>query len=167
MRTIAVPILLLIVALVASISPANPASRNEERFHDLTYGFSVAVPDFPKQTDAGITVTPVVFGGPLRDGKTPSCNVQIQNVGGSLSNFRTQSLGQLKALGLSLESETHRQVSKRDALLFVSSGHDLKILSLAVQVDQSIDLVTCVAPISQFPAYEKTFQRVIDSFSVN
>jgi ASC-1-like (ASCH) protein len=162
MRTIAVAIT-VIAALVAS---PGSGTQSEERFHDLTYGFSVAVPNFPKETDAGVTVTPVVFGGPLRDGKAPSCNVQIQNVG-TLSNFRIQSLGQLKALGLSLESESRRQVSKKDALLFVSSGHDLKVFSLAVQVDQSIDLVTCVAPLNQFTANEKTFRRVIDSFSVN
>jgi hypothetical protein len=135
--------------------------------HDFAYGYSIAMPDFPKQVDAGVSVTPLSFSGPLDDGKAPSCNVQIQNTGWSLATFRTQSLGQFKALGLSLDSESPRKVSGKDALLFVSSGHDLKMLSLAVQVGQAIYLVTCVSPVNQFPKYEKTFQHMMDSFSLN
>jgi hypothetical protein len=70
---------------------------------------------------------------PIHNGKAPSCNVQIQNMGATLRDFRTQSLGQLKALGITLESETSRKVSGKQALLFASSGHALSILSLAVQ----------------------------------
>jgi hypothetical protein len=139
----------------------------EALVHSAAYGFSVAVPAFPKQTDPGISVTPVTFSGPMRGGKAPVCNVQVQNMGQTLSEFRTQSLGQFQALGLTLDSETPRKVSGKDALLFVSSGHDLKILSLAVPVERSIYLVTCLAPVDQFSMYEQTFHAVIDSFSVD
>ena len=139
----------------------------EALLHSTAYGFSVAAPDFPRQNDAGTSVTPIIFSGPLHDGKTPSCNVQIQNLGWSLSEFRTQSLGQLKTLGLALESETPRKVSGKDALLFVSSGHDVKILTLAVPVERSMYVVTCLATADQFGTYEKAFRGVIDSFSLD
>jgi hypothetical protein len=156
-------------AVVAgSLALTSPEGRSAEALvHSTVYGFSVAVPAFPKQTDSGISVTPIAFSGPVRDGKAPSCNVQIQNMGQSLSEFRTQSLGQFKALGLTLDSETPRKVSGKDALLFVSSGRDLKILSLAVPVGRSIYLVTCLAPADQFSAYEQAFRGVIDSFSLD
>jgi len=147
---------------------ASPVGRCADvAVHNATYGFSVVAPTFPKQTDSGISVTPVTFSGPLHDGKAPSCNVQIQNMGQSLSDFRTQSLGQFKALGITLESETQRKVSGKDALLLVSSGHDLKFLSLAVPIGSSMYLVTCIAPADQFSTYEQTFRGVIDSFSLD
>lgn len=135
--------------------------------HDSTYGFSVALPAFPKQDDAGVAVTPITFTGPIHDGKVPSCNVQIQNMDATLDDFRTQSLGQFKALGVTLESEKRRKVSGKDALLLVSSGRDVKILSLAVEVRRSIYLVTCLASISQFPTYEKVFRDLLDSFAID
>jgi hypothetical protein len=153
--------------LVASAFVSRESRGADALVHSTAYGFSVAMPDFPKQVDVGVSVTPITFGGPLSGGKTPSCNVQIQNMGWTLATFRTQSLGQFKALGLSLDSETPRKVSGKDALLFVSSGHDLKMLSLAVQVKQSIYLVTCVAAIDQFSHYQKTFDQVVDSFSLD
>jgi hypothetical protein len=160
---------MITAAVVAvALTTASPEGRSAEALmHNAAYGFSVAIPAFPKQEDSGISVTPVTFGGPIHDGKAPSCNVQVQNMGATLSDFRTQSLGQFKALGITLESETSRKVSGKDALLFVSSGHDLKILSLAVPVGRSIYLLTCVAPIDQFPTYEKAFRGAIDSFSLD
>ena len=156
-------------AVVAgSLALASLEGRSAEPVvHDTTYGFSIAVPAFPKQQDAGIAVTPITFAGPLHEGKAPSCNVQIQNTDATLSSFRTQSLGQFKALGLTLESEAPRKVSGKDALFLVSSGHDLKIFSLAVQVGRSIYLVTCLAPTDQFQTYEKAFKAAIDSFSLD
>lgn len=160
---------MVITILVAgSLAIASQEGRSAEALlHDPVYGFSVTAPTFPKQDDEGISVTPVSFNGPIHDGKAPSCNVQVQNMGATLSSFRTQSLGQLKALGLSVESETPRKVSGKDALLLVSSGHDVKIISLAVQVRRSIYLVTCLASRDQFPSYEEAFHGVIDSFSVD
>jgi hypothetical protein len=159
----------IITAVVAGfLATASPHARSAEALvHDPTYGFSVAIPAFAKQDDIGVSVTPITFAGPLHGGKVPTCNVQIQNMGATLSSFRTQSLGQFKALGITLESEAPRKVSGKDALLLVSSGHDLKILSLAVQVGRSIYLVTCISPLDQFATYEKVFYSVIDSFSVD
>jgi hypothetical protein len=162
MRTISAAV------VAVSLAIASPEGRSAEALvHDTAYGFSVAVPAFPKQVESGISVTPIAFGGPVHDGKAPSCNVQIQNTGTTLNDFRTQSLGQAKALGISLESETPRKVSGKDALMFVSAGRDLKILSLAVEVGKSIYLVTCVAATDQFSKYEKAFRGVIDSFSLD
>jgi hypothetical protein len=154
--------------LASSLAVASPQGRSAEPVvHDTTYGFSIAAPAFPKEENSGISVTPITFAGPVRDGKAPSCNVQIQNMGATLSSFRTQSLGQFKALGLTLESETKRKVSGKDALYLVSSGHDIKMLSLAVQVGQSIYLVTCLAAADQFAKYEKAFKGAVDSFSLD
>ena len=139
----------------------------EPLVHDSAYGFSVAMPTFPKQVESGVSVTPVTFGGPMHDGAAPSCNVQIQNMNVTLNDFRKQSLVQAKALGITLESETPRKVSGKDALLFVSGTRDVKVLSLAVQVGQSIYLVTCFAAADQFPKYEKAFREVLDSFSLD
>ena len=156
-------------ALVAGVlAIANAESRSAEPLmHDTTYGFSVAVPAFPKQAESGTSVTPVTFGGPIHNGAAPSCNVQIQNMSTTLNDFRAQSIVQAKALGITLESETPRKVSGKDALLFVSARSDLKVLSLAVQVGQGIYLVTCLAATDQFPKYEKAFRGVIDSFTVD
>jgi hypothetical protein len=156
-------------AVVAgSLAIASPQGRSAEPLvHDAAYGFSVAVPAFAKEIESGISITPIAFGGPVHEGKAASCNVQIQNTGATLSDFRTQSLVQAKALGITLESETRRKVSGKDALLFVSSGGELRVLSLAVQVGSSIYLVTCLAATDQFPRYEKTFRSVIDSFSLD
>ena len=154
--------------LVSSLAMASTQGHSAEAVvHDATYGFSIAAPAFPKEEDSGISVTPIIFAGPVRDGKAPSCNVQIQNMGATLSSFRTQSLGQLQALGLTLESETIRKVSGKDALYFVSSGHDVKMLSLAVQVRQSIYVVTCMTAANQFAKYEKALKGAIDSFSLD
>ena len=162
MRTIAAAV------LASSFAFASTQGRSaESMIHDTTYGFSIATPTFPKEDSTGLTVTPITFAGPMRDGKAPSCNVQIQNMGVTLSAFRTQSLGQFKAVGLTLESESKRKVSGKDALYFVSSGHDMKILSLAVEDGQSIYLVTCLAASAQFGQYERAFQVVMDSFSVD
>jgi hypothetical protein len=156
------------ILVAGSVAIASPEGRGAEAVvHDTAYGFSMAVPAFPKQAESGISVTPIVFGGPVHDGKAPSCNVQVQNTGATLDDFRAQSLGQAKLLGIRLESETPRKVSGKDALLFVSSGSDAKILSLAVQVERSIYLVTCVAATDQFRSYEKAFRAVIDSFSLD
>lgn len=156
-------------ALVAAcLAIANAECRSAEpAVHDTTYGFSVAAPAFPKQTDSGTSVTAITFGGPIHDGAAPSCNVQIQNMNITLKDFRAQSLVQAKALGITLESETPRKVSGKDALLFVSSGHDVKVLSLAIQVGQSIYLATCFAATDQFSKYEKAFRGFMDSFALD
>jgi len=162
MRTIAAAV------LAASVALTSPPGRSAESVvHDTTYGFSISAPAFPKEDSMGLSVTPITFTGPVRDGKAPTCNVQIQNMGASLSAFRTQSLGQFKAIGLTLESEAKRKVSGKDALYFVSSGHEVKILSLAVQQGKSIYLVTCLAAADQFAKYEKAFQAAMDSFALD
>jgi len=152
------------IALAALLAVASSETQAEDLVHNSVYGFSVAAPDFPKQTDAGISITPLAFNGPLDAGKAPSCNVQIQNMGWTLSTFRTQSLGQFKALGLTVKSETPRKIGAKDALLLVSTGHDVTLESLAVQVGQSIYLLTCLSPTDQFDKYEHVFKRVVDSF---
>jgi hypothetical protein len=154
------------VAWFLAIASAQCRSA-EPLVHDATYGFSLAVPAFPKQVESGTSVTPITFGGPIHDGMAPSCNVQVQNMNATLKDFRAQSLLQAKALGITLESETPRKVSGKDGLLFVSSGNDVKFLSLAVQVEHSIYLVTCLAAKDQFRKYEKAFRGVIDSFSLD
>ncbi len=93
---------IIVILIAALLTVVNLETRTEELVHISVYGFSVAAPDFPKQTEVGISVTPIAFNGPLDGGKAPSCNVQIQNMGWTLSNFREQSLGQFKALGLTL-----------------------------------------------------------------
>jgi hypothetical protein len=154
--------------LASSLALASGEGRSAEAaIHDATYGFSITAPSFPKEDNTGLTVTPITFTGPVRDGKAPTCNVQIQNMDVTLSAFRSQSLGQFKAVGLTLESEGKRKVSGKDALYFVSSGHDIKVLSLAVQHGPSIYLVTCLAAANQFEKYEKAFQAAMDSFSVD
>jgi hypothetical protein len=159
---------MLATAILAGIVIAGPEGHSAEALvHDPVYGFSVALPAFPRQDDAGISITRISFGGPVHDGKAPVCNVQIQNTGGTLSEFRTHSLEQFKTMGITLDSETSRTVSGKEALLFMSTGRDVKILSLAVQVRRSTYLVTCLAPSAQFPSYEKVFRGVIDSFSID
>ena len=160
-------IVFVAMALLSTSASAVAAAPGDGMLHDPGYGFSVAVPAWPKPTDLAASVTPITFGGPSRDGRAPSCDVQIQHMGWTLSDFRTQTAEQFKSLGITVDSESKRRVSNRDALVLVSSGHDLKILSLAVQVDQAIYLVSCIAPVDQFPAYEPVFRRVIDSFSLN
>jgi hypothetical protein len=159
--------LFVAMAVLSASASAVAAGPGDGMLHDPEYGFSVAVPAWPKPTDPAASATPVTFGGPARDGRAPSCDVQIQHMGWTLSDFRAQTLEQFKSLGITVDSESRRRVSNRDALMLVSSGHDLKILSLAVQVDQAIYLVSCIAPVDQFPVYEAAFRRVIDSFALN
>jgi hypothetical protein len=154
-------------AVLLAVSLTSAVSMAGELYRDAAYGFSIAPPVFPVEKSFGMTVTAVNFQGAIRDGGIPSCNVQIQNVNLTPQKYKELSMNQFSALGLTLDSEESRMVSRRPALFWRVGNTKIKSEGLAVFDTDRVYLVTCLAAATMFDQVEPTFAAAIDSFKID
>ena len=133
---------------------------------DPANGFRLDPPAFEPSNSLGINSQPVTFTGPLLGGHAPSCNVQVQNIGLDSIKYRELSRSQFKAAGLTLEAETDRNVSGKEATLWRYSGAGIRAVALAVFAGDQTFLVTCLSASADFDKFESVFTNTIDSFSL-
>jgi surfactin synthase thioesterase subunit len=92
--------------------------------------------------------------------------VQIQNIGLTSTKYRELSRSQFKAAGLTVEADTDRNVSGKEATLWRYSGAGIRAIALAVFAGDQTFLVTCLAAAADFEKLESAFTKTIDSFSL-
>ena len=153
-------------ALSAILVTTVALSGEPQAYRNVEYGFRLQPPAFEVEDAFGISATPVSFQGPVKDGKAPVCNVQVQNMDLTPAQYRELSLNQFKAIGLSLDTEEQRRVSDKAATVWRYSGSGIKAIALAVFASKRIYLTTCLAPEAGFANEEAHFLTMINSFAL-
>lgn len=156
--------------LAGTLMAAQDAAPKRATYTDPAVGFTLASPAFPK-ANQGQSATSVVMTGPSVDGFASNVNVNIQPMATTRKGYLDLSLGEMKQVGLKVNSHRELMVSGKEAILFDYEGKmlgkDLHFLALAVVEKERVILVTCTALAASYKAIEPEFQACLDSFRLN
>lgn len=170
--TKSLPILLCGVAFGAGSVWSFQGAVRRSSYSDEVHGFKVDVPRFPDRGQSANTVA-AVFSGPPNGGPASNVNVMVQRTRTTRKDYRETTLGQLKQLGLKINSDRDLAVSGREAVefdyvgKFPGSAKDLRFLALAVIEPERVILVTCTAGLDDFPGIEDEFRACLASLRLN
>jgi hypothetical protein len=138
-------------------------------YRDDANKFSFSPPALGAVSEASSQV--VMFAGPMRDGFSPNCNLQIQIVpDGDLERFKQLSLDQFDKLGWKVEGATSGTVSGQPAYNWHYSGEfrgkQMEWLAVVTARGDKNYLLTCTALKSRFAESRKAFEGTIRSLEV-
>lgn len=155
------------ILLTGTLLAAQEGAPKRSTYTDPTAGFMLAAPAFPKAGPGQLAV-PVVMSGPTVDGFASNVNVNIQQIATTRKGYLDLSLGQMRQIGLKVNSHRDLTVAGKDAIEFDYEGNlggrDLHFLALAIIEKEQVILVTCTALAASYKEIEPEFKACLESF---